>query len=141
MVPMNRSRARLGSPEASQDRHHSGLIEQTWQGDGVSSIDPSRATTFGGWAAEYDRWRPTYPDDAVTWLLPPEATHVAEVGAGTGKLTDRLVERGLQLDVVEPDVRMLNVVCERHPSVRTHPCGRRGCAAAGGFLGGRRARG
>ena len=49
----------------------------------------SRATSFGAWADEYDRWRPGYPDDAVDWLLPPHARQVAEVGAGTGKLTDR----------------------------------------------------
>ena len=63
----------------------------------------TRATSFGAWAEEYDDHRPTYPDDAVDWLLPPHAARVAEVGAGTGKLTDRLVGRGLDLDVVEPD--------------------------------------
>ncbi len=86
----------------------------------MDELDRARATTFGGWAAEYHRWRPTYPDDAVSWLLPPAATRVLEVGAGTGKLTDRLVERGIDLDVVEPDGRMLDLVRERHPAVRTH---------------------
>lgn len=86
----------------------------------MTGIDEGRATTFGGWAAEYHRWRPTYPDEAVTWLLPQEPAHVVEVGAGTGKLTDRLVERGIDLDVVEPDERMLDVVRERHPALRTH---------------------
>lgn len=89
----------------------------------MPDIDRVRATSFGGWAAEYHRWRPTYPDDAVTWLLPPGATRVVEVGAGTGKLTDRLLERGIDLDVVEPDHRMLDLVRERHPSVRAHVAG------------------
>ena len=80
----------------------------------------TRATSFGAWADEYDAHRPTYPDDAVDWLLPPPAARVAEVGAGTGKLTDRLVERALDLDVVEPDGRMLDLVGRRHPGVRTH---------------------
>jgi ubiquinone/menaquinone biosynthesis C-methylase UbiE len=57
-------------------------------------------------------------------LLPPEPACVVEVGAGTGKLTDRIVERGidldLDLDVVEPDERMLDLVRERHPAIRTH---------------------
>ena len=83
-------------------------------------VDTARATSFGGWAAEYDEWRPAYPDAAVDWLLPRDAVHVAEVGAGTGKLTDRLAERGLELDVVEPDGRMLDVIRRRHPGVRTH---------------------
>lgn len=83
----------------------------------------SRATSFGGWAAEYDRWRPTYPDAAVDWLVPVTGGHVAELGAGTGKLTTRLVERGLELDVVEPDGRMLGIIRERHPQLRTHEAG------------------
>jgi SAM-dependent methyltransferase len=89
-------------------------------------MDPeraARATSFGAWADDYHRWRPTYSDAAVDWLLPPGATRVAEIGAGTGKMTDRLVERGLDLDVVEPDGRMLALVAERHPGVRTHEAG------------------
>ena len=66
-----------------------------------------RATSFGAWANEYDDWRPTYPDAAVDWLVPPDGARVVEVGAGTGKLTDRLSERDLDLDAVEPDRRML----------------------------------
>lgn len=80
----------------------------------------TRATSFGAWAEHYDDHRPTYPDDAVDWLLPPHAARVAEVGAGAGKLTDRLVGRGLDLDVVEPDGRMLAVVADRHPAL-AHP--------------------
>ncbi len=83
----------------------------------------TRATSFGAWADEYDDHRPTYPDDAVDWLLPPHAARVAEVGAGTGKLTDRLVGRGLDLDVVEPDGRMLALVARRHPGLRVHEAG------------------
>ena len=89
----------------------------------VADIEMARATTFGGWAEQYHRWRPTYPLDAVAWLLPPHATCVAEVGAGTGKMTDLLVEQQVDLDVVEPDGRMLDLVRRRHPSVRTHEAG------------------
>lgn len=83
-------------------------------------MDTARATSFGAWADEYDAWRPTYPDAAVDWLVPPGATRVAEVGAGTGKLTDRLVERGVRPDVVEPDARMLQLIGDRHPQLSTH---------------------
>ena len=86
-------------------------------------MDPSRATSFGAWADEYDVWRPTYPNAAVEWLVPPEAAHVVEVGAGTGKLTDHLMARGLELDVVEPDGRMLAILKQRHPKLRTHEAG------------------
>lgn len=75
-------------------------------------MDAARATSFGAWAEEYDA--------AVDWLVPPHAVHVAEVGAGTGKLTDRLTERDLELDVVEPDGRMLGILSRRHPGLRIH---------------------
>jgi SAM-dependent methyltransferase len=100
-----------------------------WEGlaaaaaDRLAVMDTARATSFGAWADEYDDWRPTYPDAAVDWLVPPGGAFVAEVGAGTGKLTDRLVGRGLDLDVVEPDGRMLEIVRARHPSLRTHEAG------------------
>ena len=80
----------------------------------------ARATSFGAWADAYDDWRPTYPDSAVDWLVPPAGGDIAEVGAGTGKLTDRLVERGLDVEVVEPDGRMLARLSRRHPGLPTH---------------------
>ena len=86
-------------------------------------METTRATSFGAWADEYDDWRPTYPDAAVDWLVPSEGARVAEVGAGTGKLTDRLIERDLELDVVEPDGRMLSVINQRYPRLRTHQAG------------------
>jgi SAM-dependent methyltransferase len=87
-------------------------------------MDMTRATSFGLWASEYDASRPTYPTAAVDWLVPPGATHVVEAGAGTGKLTDRLVERGdLELDVSEIDGRMLEIIRRRYPVLRTHETG------------------
>ena len=61
----------------------------------MPSIDPRRATIFGLFAEDYELWRPAYPDEAVDWLVPPGARRVADVGAGTGKLTGLLVRRGL----------------------------------------------
>ena len=89
----------------------------------IADVETARATSFGAWADEYDDWRPTYPDAAVDWLVPPDGSHVAEIGAGTGKLTDRLVERCLELDVVEPDGRMLGIISQRHPRLRAYETG------------------
>jgi SAM-dependent methyltransferase len=89
----------------------------------IAGMDTARPTSFGAWADEYDEWRPTYPDAAVDWLVPPRATRVAEVGAGTGKLTDVLTGRGVELEVVEPDGRMLDVIRRRHPGLSTHEAG------------------
>lgn len=79
---------------------------------------PRRARGAGSFAADYDRWRPGYPDEAVDWLLPPGALDVADVGAGTGQLTGALLARGLRVSAVEPDPHMLAVLLQRHPTAR-----------------------
>jgi len=60
------------------------------------------AGSFGAAAAEYARARPSYPIEAVDWLVPDGAGRVLDLGAGTGLFTARLVERGLQVVAVEP---------------------------------------
>ena len=75
-----------------------------------------RASVFGGFAEEYDRVRPGYPDAAVDWLLPPGARQVVDLGAGTGKLTASLLARGLEVIAVEPDPAMLAVLRRTHPA-------------------------
>jgi SAM-dependent methyltransferase len=57
-------------------------------------------------ARAYERARPDYPAEIVDWLvaelrLPPGAS-VLDVGAGTGKLTRPLLDRGLRVVAVEP---------------------------------------
>ena len=72
-----------------------------------------RSLSFGEEAAAYERGRPSYPPEAIDWLLPVGARDVLDLGAGTGKLTVRLVERGLDVIAVEleldafADVRLL----------------------------------
>ncbi len=83
-------------------------------------LDSPRAQTFGQAAEEYDRWRPSYPDAAVDWLAPPAPGRVVDLGAGTGKLTSLLLARGLTVDAVEPDSRMLDVLARNNPDARCH---------------------
>jgi SAM-dependent methyltransferase len=80
----------------------------------------ARATSFGQVASDYHRWRPSYPAAAVDWLAPSAPARVADLGAGTGKLTDLLVARGLEVDAVEPDQRMLAVLGRTCPTARLH---------------------
>jgi SAM-dependent methyltransferase len=82
----------------------------------VQEVDPRRARTFGARAEEYERWRPSYPPEAVAWLVPPGAARVADVGAGTGKLTGPLLALGLEVVAVEPDPAMLAVLRREHPA-------------------------
>jgi SAM-dependent methyltransferase len=80
----------------------------------------ARATSFGVVALDYDKWRPSYPSAAVDWLAPPAPARVADIGAGTGKLTELLLARGLDVDAVEPDQRMLTVLGHNDPAARAH---------------------
>ena len=55
----------------------------------------------------YERGRPEYPAEAVDWMLGP-AAFVADVGAGTGKLTRGVFGSGRFALAVDPDEKMLD---------------------------------
>jgi SAM-dependent methyltransferase len=69
-----------------------------------------QARSFGEGADEYHRGRPSYPAEAIGWLLPAGARRVLDLGAGTGQLTRGLVARGLDVTAVEPSVGMREVL-------------------------------
>jgi SAM-dependent methyltransferase len=77
----------------------------------------AQATSFGTAAAAYERGRPPYPPEAVDWLLPEGAAHVLDVGAGTGKLTRQLRDRGLEVTAVEPSEGMREQLRQAVPGV------------------------
>jgi SAM-dependent methyltransferase len=77
---------------------------------------------FQAGAAAYERGRPGYPAGAIEWLctelgLRPGRT-VADVGAGTGKLTRELVASGATVVAVEPVPGMRSVLAEMVPGAR-----------------------
>jgi SAM-dependent methyltransferase len=74
-----------------------------------------RSLSFGAEAAAYERGRPSYPPEAIDWLLPEQARDVLDLGAGTGKLTTRLVERGLNVSAVDPIPEMLELLSNSLP--------------------------
>lgn len=80
---------------------------------------PSPARSFGSVAARYDRGRPSYARDAVTWATSAEPLSVLELGAGTGKLTEQLVALGHDVHATDPDSAMLDLLRARLPEVRT----------------------
>jgi SAM-dependent methyltransferase len=73
--------------------------------------DRPRAESFGGVAADYDRYRPTYPalllDDLAALAGP--GGRVLDIGCGTGKAAVALASRGLDVLGVEIDARMAEV--------------------------------
>lgn len=74
-----------------------------------------RSLSFGSEAAAYERGRPSYPPDAIDWLLPTGARDVLDLGAGTGKLTTRLAQRGLDVIAVDPIAEMLELLSSSLP--------------------------
>jgi SAM-dependent methyltransferase len=71
---------------------------------------PDPATRFSSRVADYVRWRPRYPAE-LTALLRRECGlrpgHVvADVGSGTGILTERFLEDGHLVYAVEPNAEM-----------------------------------
>jgi SAM-dependent methyltransferase len=81
----------------------------------VTESRQERSLSFGSEAAAYERGRPSYPPEAIDWLLPPGARDVLDLGAGTGKLTTRLVERGLDVVAVDPLAEMLELLSSALP--------------------------
>ena len=63
-------------------------------------------------AAEYERHRPDYPEEALRWAADAlglaTGARVLDVGAGTGKLTRGLVALGFDVVAVEPGAPMLD---------------------------------
>lgn len=76
-----------------------------------------RAASFGVAAAEYESGRPPYPTEAIDWLVPPGPRRVVDLGAGTGKLTRQLHERGLDVVAVEPSAGMRDQLARLLPAV------------------------
>ncbi|HEY7859182.1 MAG TPA: class I SAM-dependent methyltransferase [Candidatus Nanopelagicales bacterium] len=80
----------------------------------------TRRLSFGAEAGAYARFRPTYPREAIQWVLTAETvevTRVLDVGAGTGALTTVLVAEGLDVTAVEPDAGMRDQLAGALPGV------------------------
>jgi len=75
----------------------------------------TRRWSFGSVAADYDRYRPAPPPQALDWLIPPDATAVLDLAAGTGAVTRLLIGRAARVVAVEPDDRMRAVLAARCP--------------------------
>ena len=98
---------------------------------GGPNLDKARRTelarSFQDGGEHYDRVRPGYPAECVEWLLaspdlrPPAGgvRDVLDVGAGTGKFTARLLERGLKVVALDPSRDMLAQLERQFPGVRT----------------------
>ncbi len=84
---------------------------------GPSKKDP--ALSFGGVADAYQRGRPSYPVEAAAWLTGTTPSTVVELGAGTGKFTERLLELRHDVLATDPSDEMLAHLRLRFPELRT----------------------
>lgn len=74
-----------------------------------------RGDSFGLAASTYDRNRPSYPPDAIRWMLGDRGLTVLDLGAGTGLLTRALIAAGHTVTAVEPDDSMRAQLIEATP--------------------------
>ncbi|HSC04702.1 MAG TPA: class I SAM-dependent methyltransferase [Solirubrobacteraceae bacterium] len=76
---------------------------------------------FDTMAAEYDRHRPTYPDQLIDLVCQAgglaTGDRVLEIGCGTGQLTRSLVARGLSVTAVEPGQNLISLAEQAAPGV------------------------
>jgi SAM-dependent methyltransferase len=79
------------------------------------------ALGFGAGADAYERGRPSYPPDAVAWLVDAlrvgAGTTLVDLAAGTGKLTRLLAPTGAWIAAVEPVDEMRGVLRATQPEV------------------------
>ncbi|MBF4635057.1 class I SAM-dependent methyltransferase [Agreia pratensis] len=81
------------------------------------------ALSFGRAVGDYDRGRPSYPAEAIEWVLEqidpahPGGARVVDLGAGTGKFTAGLVDHGFDVTAVEPDALMRERLTQNLPTV------------------------
>lgn len=79
------------------------------------------ADSFLTIGADYDRYRPGFPDAAADLILPERVDTALDLGAGTGKFTELLIGRATCVHAVEPSEPMLDVLRAKLVDVAAHP--------------------
>jgi SAM-dependent methyltransferase len=87
----------------------------------MSEVHEIAARGFGAEAGAYDRARPSYPPEAISWLADKlgigPGRQVVDLAAGTGKLTTLLAGTGADLIAVEPVTSMRERLRDLLPGV------------------------
>ena len=73
--------------------------------------------SFGTIAADYNRFRPAPPDQAIDWLLPGSCLVAVDLAAGTGLVSRVLRRHVARVVAIEPDERMAAVLSACSPGV------------------------
>jgi SAM-dependent methyltransferase len=84
-------------------------------------IHPAAAHGFEASVERYERGRPSYPEDALTYLAERlgirSGRDVVELGAGTGKLTEPIARTGASISAIEPVAAMRAALERNCPTV------------------------
>ncbi len=80
-------------------------------------FEKQRATVFGSKAAEYDRYRPSYPAEVIDMVVEHQPSTAVDIGCGTGIAARLVAERGVAVLGVEPDDRMAEVARQQGTNV------------------------
>jgi SAM-dependent methyltransferase len=84
-------------------------------------IHDAAARGFEAAVEHYGRGRPTYPDDALGYVVRElgitEGRDVLELGAGTGKFTELIVHSGARITAIEPVDAMRTALERACPTV------------------------
>ena len=73
----------------------------------------TRRLSLGSIAADYDRYRPAPPPQALDWLILPGAAAILDMVAGAGLVTRELIGHARWVVAVELDERMRAVLADR----------------------------
>ncbi|WP_217183779.1 class I SAM-dependent methyltransferase [Streptomyces sp. AC495_CC817] len=80
-------------------------------------VDETLARSFEEIGEDYERFRPAFPAEAADLMIPQRVETIVDLGAGTGKFTERLLGRADRLIAVEPSAAMLDVLRVKLPGV------------------------
>ncbi|WP_311257414.1 class I SAM-dependent methyltransferase [Microbacterium sp. WCS2018Hpa-9] len=83
-------------------------------------VNEAPAKSFERIGADYDRYRPGFPRRAAELLMPAQVGTALDLGAGTGKFTELLVDGAQRVVAVEPSEPMLAVLRAKLPLVEAH---------------------
>lgn len=82
---------------------------------------------FTGKAAAYSKYRPNYPSAYIEYLVESNSLNldstIADIGSGTGILTQQLLDKGFQVHAVEPNDNMriaAETNLENYPNFISH---------------------
>lgn len=80
-------------------------------------VDEVLAKSFERIGADYDRYRPGFPQASADLVAPTPVRAALDLGAGTGKFTELLCGRAEHVIAVEPSSAMLDVLRVKLPTV------------------------